>query len=82
MIMIVNEDLSKISHSLKNRIQLKRGYFGNGEDASVRGLDMRVVFIDTDVFHFFGDCFLLLINFHLPATTTTTITSVINVAAV
>ena len=27
-------------------------------------------FIDTDIY-FFGDCFLLLINFHLPATTTT-----------
>ena len=43
--MIVNEVLSKISSSLKNRIQSKNGCFENGEDASVRSLDVRVVVV-------------------------------------
>ena len=35
----------KVPHSLKNRIYSKRGYFENGEDASVRSLDVRVVVV-------------------------------------
>ena len=38
--MIANEVLSKNPLFFKNRIQSKNGWFENGEDASVRSLDV------------------------------------------
>ena len=79
--MIANEVLSKNPLFFKNRIQSKNGCFENGEDASVRSLDVlelgrALIQMNTPfkkkkrlIFIFLNDI-LSLITFHLPATRT------------